>query len=152
MSTAPSLSVLLPSLRRFATALSGVPKGRADELVLRALHSVLREPPAESEAVLCRKLRASLTSLTQIRALPRPTPSAQAHPWEAALLDLPVAHRAALILVSVEGCSYDEAAQTLGISRAVLMGRLTAARHMLTNSLEDARPGAIHAPHLRLVK
>jgi DNA-directed RNA polymerase specialized sigma24 family protein len=152
LSPPPSLYVLLPSLRRFAAALSGAPEGRADELVLRAIHSVLREPPAESEAILCRKLRAQLTSLTQIRALPRSTPGAKAHPWEAALLDLPVVHRAALILVSVEGCSYDEAAQTLGISRAVLMGRLTAARHMLANSLQDATSSAIHAPHLRLVK
>lgn len=152
MSPAANLCVLLPSLRRFAAALSGAPKGRTDELVLGALHSVLREPPAESQAVLRRKLRSRLTSLTQGRALPLPTPSAQAHPWEAALLDLPAAHRAALILVSVEGCSYEEAAQTLGISRPVLMGRLTAARHMLTNSLQDAPSRAIRAPHLRLVK
>jgi RNA polymerase sigma-70 factor (ECF subfamily) len=68
------------------------------------------------------------------------------------LVDLPASHRAALILVVVEGCSYEEAAQTLGISRPVLMGRLTAARHMLARSLEDMKSGAIREPYLRLVK
>ncbi len=147
-----SLSAHLPSLRRFAAALCGAPKERADELVLRALHAVLRDPPAKNEALLCRKLRATLAHLAQIRALPRPAPQAQTHPWETALIDLPAGHRAALILVSVEGCSYEEAAQTLGISRAVLIGRLTAARLMLARRMDEMKGGAIRAPYLRLVK
>ena len=146
------LSAHLPSLRRFAAALCGTPKGQADELVLRALHATLRDPVPENGAALYRKLRTRLASLAQIRALPRPAPHAGAHPWESALVDLPASHRAALILVVVEGCSYEEAAQTLGISRPVLMGRLTAARHMLARSLEDMKSGAIREPYLRLVK
>jgi DNA-directed RNA polymerase specialized sigma24 family protein len=101
---------------------------------------------------LYRKLRTRLASLAQLRALPRPVSCTQAHPWESALVDLPAGHRAALILVAVEGCSYEEAAQTLGISRPVLMGRLTAARLMLARRMDEMKGGAMRAPHLRLVK
>jgi RNA polymerase sigma-70 factor (ECF subfamily) len=143
---------LLPDLRRCAAALCGTPKGQADELVLRALHNLWREKLPENEGGLRRKLRASLTRLAQIRALPRPPSGTGAHPWESALVDLPAGHRAALILVTVEGCSYEEAAQILGISRPVLMGRLTAARQMLARSTQDMDTGMRRAPHLRLVK
>ena len=152
MTAAARLSAHLPSLRRFAAGLCGTPKGQADELVLRALHATLRDPAPENGVVLYRKLRTSLASLAQLRALPRPMPSTQAHPWESALVDLPAGHRAALILVAVEGCSYEEAAQTLGISRPVLMGRLTAARQMLARQMDDMNTGTLRAPHLRLVK
>ena len=152
MTASARLSAHLPSLRRFAAALCGTPKGQADELVLRALHATLRDPAPENGVVLYRKLRTRLASLAQLRALPHPSPIAQSHPWEAALVDLPAGHRAALILVSVEGCSYEEAAQILGISRPVLMGRLTAARQMLARNMDKVTTGTHRAPYLRLVK
>ena len=152
MTAVARLSAHLPSLRRFAAGLCGTPKGQADELVLRALHTTLRDPAPENGVVLYRKLRSSLANLAQLRALPHPVPSTQAHPWESALVDLPAGHRAALILVAVEGCSYEEAAQTLGISRPVLIGRLTAARLMFARRMDGVTGGAMRAPYLRLVK
>lgn len=151
MSIAATLSGLLPSLRRLAAALIGSPRAPADELVLRALHQMLREPPPENEAGLKAVLQARLARLAEMRPAPALTPPAQG--MERALLELPASHRAALVLVCVERCSYAEAAKALGISRNVLIGRLASARQMIARHMQDEAQGRrASAPYLRLVK
>jgi DNA-directed RNA polymerase specialized sigma24 family protein len=147
---ATALPALLPDLRRFAAALTGSPKARADDLVLRALHQVLREAPVADEAQLKQAMRAGIVRLARNRPESALTKGAGA--LETALRELPVMHRAALMLINVEHCSYDEAAQVLGISRAVLIGRLTAARQIIARHMQEDSRGSARAPFLRLVK
>ncbi len=155
MPDATALFPLLPGLRRFASALLGSPKAPADDLVLRAIHQIQHDAPPEDAAHLRSALLAALAGLAQCEPLPE-----EAHPAEGlekALLDLPVAHRAALVLINVENCSYAQAAQLLGISRNVLIGRLASARQMIARRMQAdtqmtmpmRRQGA---PFLRLVK
>ncbi len=152
MPFAPSLSALLPRLRRFAAALCVTSRERADEWVLRALKELSYDPPAPSEADWYFWARAHLIHLAEASPkIPR-APQAPLPPLEAALLDLPLGHRAALLLVTLEGCSYEEAARLCGISRAVFVSRLTSARHMLAHFLAERQQGMEQAPYLRLVK
>lgn len=62
-----------------------------------------------------------------------------------AFLDLPEEQRAALHLVSVEGLSYQEAADTLGVPIGTLMSRIGRARAAL-REMEAAKPR-----HIRIV-
>lgn len=64
-----------------------------------------------------------------------------------AFLELPEPQRAALHLVTIEGLSYQEAADALGISLGTLMSRIGRAREALRRVEEDRTP----QPHLRLV-
>jgi len=146
---ATPLSPLLPDLRRFAAALMGASHTAADDLVLRALREVLRDAPEADQASLRRLLRACLVRLASNR--PQPALPEGAEALEQALGALPILHRAALLLVTIDHCTYEEAAQILGISRAVLIGRLAAARQIMTRFMQDETRGAIHAPYLRLV-
>ena len=151
MPDASALSPLLPGLRRFASALMGSPKAPADDLILRAIHHIQHEAPPEDEAQLHSALRAALARLAQGERLPAEAQPAEG--LEKALLDLPAGHRAALVLVNVEHCSYAQAAELLGISRNVLIGRLASARQMIARQMQDATPMRRQgAPYLRLVK
>ena len=53
------------------------------------------------------------------------------------LQNLPVSHRAILVLVDVEGMNYDEAASSLGIPIGTVKSRLARARASLRTSLRD---------------
>jgi len=149
-----ALTRFLPDLRRFAAALTGSPRSRADELVLRALRDVMVKAPEAGDGAgddqLKRGLRANLAHLAHVQ-VPR-HPAANANAFETALLDLPSTHRAALILICVEDCTYEEAAQTLGVNRAVLIGRLAAARQLMARRLQEEARSDEAPPYLRLVK
>lgn len=57
-----------------------------------------------------------------------------------ALERLPPAWREVLLLVSIEGLSYEDAAHVLGIPLGTVMSRLHRARRRLAECLEDERP------------
>lgn len=57
--------------------------------------------------------------------------------FERAINLLPPKHRAVLALREVQGLSYDEIAQNLGIARGTVMSRLFHARRLLVQKLED---------------
>jgi RNA polymerase sigma-70 factor (ECF subfamily) len=57
--------------------------------------------------------------------------------FERAIAALPPKHRAVLALREVNGLSYDEIAQSLGIRRGTVMSRLFNARRMLAQKLGD---------------
>ncbi|WP_044872946.1 sigma-70 family RNA polymerase sigma factor [Pseudomonas sp. LFM046] len=61
---------------------------------------------------------------------------------------LPAEQRALLLLVSVEGLSYKEAAETLGIPIGTVMSRLSRARKALRELAEGEMPN----PQLRVLK
>lgn len=147
---------LLPGLRRFAVALMAPQETRscreADEAVARAVQTAAMEEAAD-RASLRAALYAALIRIAQGREQASPTP-VQRRSIADGLLALQIQHRAALLLVALEGFSYDEAAAALGVSRNVLVGRLATARQIL--SAQTATHGAGGArrpvPHLRLVK
>jgi RNA polymerase sigma-70 factor, ECF subfamily len=60
---------------------------------------------------------------------------ADAHSLQQTLEELPPAFREVLVLVEMEGLSYKQAAQVLGIPIGTVMSRLTRARHRLRESL-----------------
>jgi RNA polymerase sigma-70 factor (ECF subfamily) len=75
--------------------------------------------------------------------------------FAAALLDIGLEEREALLLVALEGFSYAQAAQILKISRSVLVSRLARARTALgeIGCLEHlAQPAKPRPSYLRLVK
>jgi RNA polymerase sigma-70 factor (ECF subfamily) len=57
---------------------------------------------------------------------------------------LPESHRMCVILCDVEGMSYQEIAETLGIPKGTVMSRLFYARRKLQAELEDYRQEAAH--------
>ena len=71
-----------------------------------------------------------------------PTPEAQAETSElleaiqTSLQDLPEPYRLALVLVDVEGLSYDEAAATLEVPKGTIKSRLARARNALRTALQ----------------
>ncbi len=64
----------------------------------------------------------------------------------AALQELPNEQRQVILLVALEGMSYGEAAETLGIAQGTVMSRLSRGRERLRRMMEDGAPG------LRIVK
>lgn len=66
----------------------------------------------------------------------------------AALMTLPEEQREVLMLVAVEGMSYRDAAECLGIPLGTLMSRLSRGRAALRAAADQDAP----APHLRLVR
>ena len=57
--------------------------------------------------------------------------------FERAIASLPPKHRAVLALREVQGLSYDEIAENLGIARGTVMSRLFHARRLLVQKLGD---------------
>lgn len=64
----------------------------------------------------------------------------------AALRELPDEQRQVILLVALEGMSYGEVAETLGIALGTVMSRLSRGRERLRRLMEDGAPG------LRVVK
>ncbi|MDO7943790.1 sigma-70 family RNA polymerase sigma factor [Xanthomonas euvesicatoria pv. eucalypti] len=163
------LRAVLPALRRFARSLSGEPAS-ADDLVQATLERALRRwhtrHTAEALqpwlfAILYRQFldgqrRAARWQRVVGRfAPPQPRQSASAEQVHdgramlASLASLPAEQRALLLLVSVDGFSYREVADTLGIPIGTVMSRLSRARERL-RAVNEGQVN--HAPALRILK
>ena len=165
---------LIPRLRRYARALTG-DRPRADDLVqdtieraiakwslwrpgtdLRAwmftiMHNVFvnqirrsaRDAVATDPAVLAELDLADANvadTLVRLNGIER------------ALAQLPEEQREVLLLVSLEGMSYDEVAYTLGVPAGTVMSRLSRARSRLAGLLEGAAPQADATRQLKVVR
>jgi RNA polymerase sigma-70 factor (ECF subfamily) len=70
---------------------------------------------------------------------------------ESALAALPTYHRAVIVMREVEGLSYEEMAQAMGVSKGTIMSRLFHARKKLQRALSDCyteQVGQVDAAHL----
>lgn len=157
----------IPALRRYARALTRDPD-RADDLVQDCIERAIRKrrlwaPTGPLRAWLFRMLlniyrnelrssrrRGQSVPLDEIvePSIPAPQPGRIALAEMARALDrLPDEQREALLLVVLDGASYQEAAEIIGIPAGTLMSRLGRARAALRNLT-----GASDEPRLRTVK
>jgi RNA polymerase sigma factor (sigma-70 family) len=160
-----ALRELLPRLRRFALHLRRNPIS-ADDLVQACLERALsrwssHRPDGDLRAwlftILYRQFAAELRRARRFTRLvelftgaeslgPSPEEAALARAGLDALARLPVEQRALLLLVSVEGLSYREAAEALEIPIGTIMSRLSRARTTLRQITEgETRPAALRA-------
>lgn len=160
----------IPRLRRYARALLG-DADRAEDLVQETLTRALGKlhfwrRGSDMRAWLftimhnqfandCRRAqkRPDVVPLDDVCAEMASVDCAELHAGlrdiEQALMQLPEAQRAALLLVSLEGLSYAESARVLGIRPGTLMSRLHRAREKLRNGLNRV-PGKVR--RIRSVK
>jgi RNA polymerase sigma-70 factor (ECF subfamily) len=158
---AGELRPLIPALRRFAYALTH-DLDAADDLVQDCLERAVAHWPqrrgdgnvrAWAFAILHRafltKMRATVRrglelSLDELTIDPTIQASAERaieiREVLAALACLSADHRAVLTLVAVEGFTYEEAAETLGVPVGTVMSRLSRARLQMRQALEPLRP------------
>lgn len=162
------LGELIPRMRQFARALSHDPAA-ADDLVQATLERALRAWTSHRAqdalqpwlfSILYRQFVDEQRRAKRWKRLlelvgkgdEQHSPSAErVNEGRAALAAfgaLPIEQRAILLLVSVEGFSYREAADTLGVPIGTVMSRLSRAREKL-RQLSD---GSATAPALRLLK
>lgn len=162
----------IPRLRRFALALAR-DRHVADDLVQDCLARALTAwASRQQEPSLRPWLFAILHNLWRNR-LRREAIRPDGRPWEEAgegpgesggqlerlqLRDLDAAmallseeHRSLLLLVAVEGLSYEQAARVQGVPVGTVMSRLTRARERLRH-LMDGTAGGDGRPQLRRVK
>ena len=156
----------IPALRRYARALVGRdapdPVEVADHMVREAVERAALAERIVSAGNVRIWLYATLTSLNRSRvraATARPTPAATGPCGGVteALSHIPTDCRETLLLVVVEGFTYAEAGDILGIPRLAVANRLARARHILAERLDAALPHDVRGkprttPHLRLVK
>ncbi|MET0606806.1 MAG: RNA polymerase sigma factor [Beijerinckiaceae bacterium] len=166
MGTRADFDALTPALRRYARGLTGGAEC-ADDLVQDALLTALRSRGVGRGAALQRKLYAIITDFNRMRVASlesaddfgretrgevvpfgREGPTARAVMGRSVLAAMTLAEREAILLVSVEGFSYDEAAEISGVSRPALIARLAKARG---RSPQHASAAGRHAPGLRVV-
>jgi RNA polymerase sigma-70 factor (ECF subfamily) len=157
-----TLEALTPGLRRYARALSaGETPSVADDLVLEALQPLRDAAEAEFEGdprELRLRLYAAFTRIAErkLRAGASAGPSLRHPVIVHGLADLRFEDREALLLVVLEGFSYDDAAKLLGVDRNVLLSRLMRARARLAafdNQPSAPSDGSRRAPlHLRVIK
>jgi RNA polymerase sigma-70 factor (ECF subfamily) len=161
------LRELIPRLRRFAQTLTRDPTA-ADDLVQASLERAVSRWKSRSEEG---SLQAWLFSILYRRFLderrsagrqswllgwlqgPRePSPSAEDVVIARASLEafdrLPPEQRALMLLVTVEGLSYRETAETLGVPIGTVMSRLSRAR----KALRELTEGDVSSPALRVLK
>lgn len=158
------LTRIAPMLRRFAYSLTGS-AADADDLLQNTLERLLeREPPADVDLIkwafrVCRNLwideyRARKVRQKNVYSLddteePAVDGEQAIHDQitlaqvDAAMNQLPDEQRAIMALVAVQGMSYKEVAETLGIPTGTVMSRLARARVALVNFLN---PAANQAP------
>jgi RNA polymerase sigma-70 factor (ECF subfamily) len=159
----PELAALLPRLRRFGRLLTGHAQD-ADDLVQLALerawqHQARWEPGTRLDSWVFRIMQNAW--IDEVRARQRqsrvlvsvddetlaetgagpdsPSP-ADALAVRQAVSRLSEDHRAAVALVLVEGLSYKEAADALGVPIGTLTSRLARAREQLQNLLSPEEP------------
>lgn len=157
---------LLPRLRRFAVGLTG-DVSAADDLVQQACEKALRKqhqwhPGTRLDSWMYRIIQT--TRIDQIRSQRSDTVSLESSEWLEArerrseqaqehhnLLDrvcgvldrLPEDQRAVMVLVAVEGRSYQEASEILGIRPGTVMSRLSRARARVHSELESGPAGTL---------
>lgn len=154
----------VPSLRRYARALvardAEDPRMVAENLVAETVERACAALEVARSGNLRIWLYATLTSLNRARlrhsTVPAPSPpSGGAIGVSEAMGCLPLECREPLLLVVLEGFSYAEAGDVLGIPKLGLGHRMARARHILDQYLEvpnGDRSRPRHVPHLRLVK
>ena len=160
----------IPRLRRFATALAR-DRTKADDLVQDTLVRALLKSDGFQMGT---NLRAWLFTImrnlyiSEVRryaARPQlhvvdeetgadPVPASQTDflslkELEAAIAVLPEAQRSTLLLVGLEGLSYEEAATVTGVAVGTVRSRLARAREALRLGLEDKDSGAGEAESKR---
>ncbi len=149
------LSALLPRLRRFARSLAG---DAADDIVQSALERALRRWDSRRDddalqawlfAIVYRQFATEhrrarrwqrvleLFGAEPVEPSPSPERIHEGQAMLAAFARLSPDQRALLLLVSVEGFSYREAADMLGLPIGTVMSRLSRAREKL-RALGDA--------------
>jgi len=146
----------IPALRRFARALVGHPE-RADDLVQDTLERALTRidsytPGTNMRAWLftilrnahineLRRARTTATPDETLEALSPPAPAAQEHglavrDLERALARLTPEMREVLLLIGLEGMSYEEAADVLGAKVGTVKSRLCRGREALRRLMD----------------
>jgi RNA polymerase sigma-70 factor (ECF subfamily) len=158
---AETLERLTPGLRRYARALlAGANNDLADELVQAALDTTADEARTDGAAALDLRadLYVALTNAAQrrLRSAAAHRPSLRQPAIMHRLADLAFEERETLLLVALEGFTYDEVARITRTDRPVVMMRLMRARSALTALDRRPTPGADAGrrpgPHLRVVK
>jgi RNA polymerase sigma-70 factor (ECF subfamily) len=169
-----AIETLTPGLRRYARALTGL-GNPADEIVQATLMRTLEEERRWRDEELKMRVYATLTQINRQRqraqtvrrqgeappgrggALPKPGSRREA--ISKALDVLATEEREALLLVVLEGFSYQEAAEIIGAPKATLVARVMRARAGLaaaqgfdprtrSTAAQPQRSGG----HLRIVK
>jgi RNA polymerase sigma-70 factor (ECF subfamily) len=157
---------LLPRLRRFALSLTGS-RADADDLVQDTIERALRhlrqwQPGTRLDSWMFRiaqnlfiderrsakRKRIALAEVAQSAIATDGARDAEAHlTWKdtcAALLTLPEEQRSAVALVLIDGMSYRDAADVLGVPIGTLTSRLARGRDALAGkifgSIQDSRP------------
>ncbi|MBM3567718.1 MAG: sigma-70 family RNA polymerase sigma factor [Alphaproteobacteria bacterium] len=156
---------MLPRLRRFARGLTGGSAADADDLVQIAVMRAIERAGqwvvgtrldswlfrivhnAWIDEVRSRKVReadpdADFDRMVGDHGEPRVEASLTLEAVRKATAKLPEEQRAVLMLVCVEGLSYRDAADSLGVPIGTVMSRLARARAALAARLGGARPGA----------
>jgi RNA polymerase sigma-70 factor (ECF subfamily) len=154
---------LLPRLRRFARALTQG-NSDADDLVQLTVEKCLRErgqwaEGSKLDSWMFAAMRNAWIDETRMRSRRRESFVAgeaeqvwdrsvaseelkvQAMSVQSAMAALPTDQRVAVALVLVDGMSYQEAAQLLGIPEGTLTSRLSRARATLLSKLHEGRHG-----------
>ena len=153
---------LLPRLRRFARALTQA-NSDADDLVQLTVEKCLRERGQWAEGSrldswMFAVMRNAWIDETRMRSRRRESSAAageaelvadrsvaseelkaQALSVQSAMAALPTDQRVAVALVLVDGMSYQEAAELLGIPEGTLTSRLSRARATLLSKLNEGR-------------
>ena len=179
MSLKEDIEKLAPGLRRFARALvqhdPDEPHDVADELVRETMIRALRSERNSRLASTKIWLYATLANLNHARLRAHapaergwrgpvsaqegtpPHASGRSQGISQALDALPVEEREALLLVVLEGFTYAQAADVLGVPRTALAARIARARQFLSEHLDaalpiEARNRVRHPEYLRLIK
>lgn len=158
-STVQLLEPLIPSLRRFAFALTR-DHALADDLVQDTLERALQRWTLRGDSlrpwlfavlrnlfldgVRARRRRPAFEPLDDRHEALELPPGQEGALLGADMLDsfakLSEEHRSVLLLVAVEGLSYAEAAQALGLPTGTVMSRLSRAREQFRRLIDDERP------------
>jgi RNA polymerase sigma-70 factor (ECF subfamily) len=169
-----AIETLTPGLRRYARALTGLGNA-ADEIVQATLMRTLEEERRWRDDELKMRVYATLTQINRQRqraqavrrqgeappgrgaALPKPGSRREA--ISKALDVLAMEEREALLLIVLEGFSYQEGAEIIGAPKATLVARLMRARAALAAAQgfdPRSRPTATQPQrgggHLRVIK
>ena len=154
--TSPALTLYVAALRRYALALVGN-REEADDLVQECLTRAIARTKAWSQI---RNVRAYLFTIlhnahvdrvgrgrrnaavvpldvveNKLVSLPRQEDGLQIRDLERALRVLPEDYRQVVLLVGLEGMTYRETAETLGIPVGTVMSRLSRGRETLRQLL-----------------